>query len=150
MSSNKKEDRSAAKSLRWLANNFPYIDKPEDNTDRITNAIHVYATAGAEEIESLKKRIEELEAEKSKYDYVNAVEEVIDMCLKEGRGTVKRVDSFGDVALWLEAEWVALNDSPYEVIELMICYSDTGRAAYSRYIEETKREKVKENDVFRK
>ena len=38
------------KSLRWLAN-------PEDEADKITNAIHVYTTAGANKIEMLQNII---------------------------------------------------------------------------------------------
>lgn len=45
------------KSLRWLANMFPYIEHPEDETDKITNAIHVYTTAGADKIEMLQNII---------------------------------------------------------------------------------------------
>lgn len=45
------------KSLRWLANMFPYTENPEDETDKITNAIHVYTTAGANKIEMLQNLI---------------------------------------------------------------------------------------------
>lgn len=48
-----KEEIEEVKSLRWLANNFPYNDNPQDNTDRLTNAIHIYCTAGANMIEKL-------------------------------------------------------------------------------------------------
>lgn len=42
------------KSLRWLANMFPYVDHPQDETDKISNAIHLYCTAGADKIEQLQ------------------------------------------------------------------------------------------------
>lgn len=42
-----------AKSLRWLTFNFPFTPNPEDETDRISNAIHVYAQRGAAKIEAL-------------------------------------------------------------------------------------------------
>lgn len=42
-----------AKSLRWLAFNFPFTSAPEDDTDRLSNAIHLYAQRGAEKIEAL-------------------------------------------------------------------------------------------------
>lgn len=42
-----------AKSLRWLANMFPWTENPQDETDRMTNAIHVYATAGADKIDAM-------------------------------------------------------------------------------------------------
>lgn len=44
------------KSLRWLANMFPYTEKPKDETDKISNAIHIYCTAGADKIEELANR----------------------------------------------------------------------------------------------
>ena len=43
--------------LRWLANMFPYIDKPQDETDKMSNAIHIYCTAGADKIVELLKQI---------------------------------------------------------------------------------------------
>lgn len=49
-----------AKSLRWLANMFPLTKVPLDETDKISNAIHVYCTAGAQKIEQLKKENEML------------------------------------------------------------------------------------------
>lgn len=42
-----------AKSLRWLANMFPWAENPQDETDRMTNAIHIYAERGANKIEAL-------------------------------------------------------------------------------------------------
>lgn len=42
-----------AKSLRWLANMFPWTENPQDETDRMTNAIHAYAAAGADKIDAL-------------------------------------------------------------------------------------------------
>lgn len=58
-----KNEISEAKSLRWLATQFEYVDSPEDDIDRIANAIHVYATAGANKIEEQAKLLEE-QAEK--------------------------------------------------------------------------------------
>lgn len=46
------------KSLRWLANMFPYVDEPQDETDKLTNAIHVYCSAGADKIEELQSMLE--------------------------------------------------------------------------------------------
>ena len=51
------------KSLRWLANMFPWTDDIEDETDKISNCIHLYASAGADKIESLAKENEELKKE---------------------------------------------------------------------------------------
>lgn len=49
-----------ARSLRWLANMFPLTKVPLDETDKISNAIHVYCTAGAQKIEQLQKENEML------------------------------------------------------------------------------------------
>lgn len=49
-----------AKSLRWLANMFPLTNVPLDETDKISNAIHIYCTAGAEKIDQLQKENEML------------------------------------------------------------------------------------------
>lgn len=50
-------------SLRWLANMFPFIENPEDDADKISNAIHVYCTAGANKIEELSAKVNNLEKE---------------------------------------------------------------------------------------
>ena len=47
-----------AKSLRWLANQFPEIEKPEDDIDKISNCIHLYCTAGAERLEQMAETID--------------------------------------------------------------------------------------------
>lgn len=57
------EDVKEAKSLRWLALQFPLVENPEDDGDRLCNAIHIYATAGAEKLEAQAKAIEQLNAE---------------------------------------------------------------------------------------
>lgn len=46
------------KSLRWLANMFPYVDEPQDEADKLANAIHVYCSAGADKIEELQSMLE--------------------------------------------------------------------------------------------
>lgn len=50
-----------AKSLRWLSNMFPFTRIPMDETDRKSNAIHVYCEAGATKIEKLQEQVEMLE-----------------------------------------------------------------------------------------
>lgn len=52
-----------AKSLRWLANQFPLIDNPESDVDKMNNAIHAYAIAGADKLEEQAELLEE-QAEK--------------------------------------------------------------------------------------
>lgn len=49
-----------AKSLRWLANQFPYTKEPKNETDKLSNAIHIYATEGAEKIETQETLIDAL------------------------------------------------------------------------------------------
>ena len=44
-----------ASSLRWLANMFPLTKVPLDQTDKMTNAIHIYCTAGAKKLEELQE-----------------------------------------------------------------------------------------------
>lgn len=46
------------KSLRWLANMFPFTKVPKDETDKMTNAINVYCTAGADKIEELQELLD--------------------------------------------------------------------------------------------
>ena len=46
------------KSLRWLANMFPFTENPKDEEGKICNAINVYCTAGADKIEELAEMIE--------------------------------------------------------------------------------------------
>ena len=57
------EDVKEAKSLRWLALQFPFVENPENDGDRLCNAIHLYATAGADKLEAQAKAIEQLIAE---------------------------------------------------------------------------------------
>lgn len=60
MSNKDKKEIPEVKSLRWLANMFPWTDNPKDEIDRMTNAVHLYATNGADKIEALAKELEEL------------------------------------------------------------------------------------------
>lgn len=71
------------------------------------------------------------------YDMAKAVKEVIENCRVFGSGRVQRKDENGNIILWVEAEWVEHSDGIHDVIELYICYSDTGKIAYSKCIEET-------------
>lgn len=71
------------------------------------------------------------------YDFIKAIEETVENCKVFGSSRVQRKDENGNIILWLEAEWVRHPDDKHDVIELYICYSDTGRVAYSRYIDET-------------
>ena len=60
----------AEKSLRWLANQFPKIEEPKDNSDKMVNCIHLYCENGANTIAALLARAEAAEAEleqKEKY-----------------------------------------------------------------------------------
>mgnify|MGYP000978761473 CR=1 FL=1 len=74
------------------------------------------------------------------YSFVNAIKEVIEECKQTGRGKNIKTDSKSNITLWLESEWTEYDES-HDVIELFICYVDTGRIAYSTYIMETLAEK---------
>lgn len=54
---NEKEIKEV-KSLRWLANMFPFIENPKDEEDKMMNAINVYCTAGADKIEELAEMVD--------------------------------------------------------------------------------------------
>lgn len=49
-----------AKSLRWLANQFPKVENPKDNGDRLCNCINLYCANAAELIEQQAAKIERL------------------------------------------------------------------------------------------
>lgn len=70
---NRKREIPEAKSLRWLANQFPFEENPKDDTDKLCNCINIYCTDGANKIEELqelldstKKKIEDLQKELGK------------------------------------------------------------------------------------
>lgn len=55
----KYEECQEEKSLRWLANMFPLTLPAKDETDRMSNAIHVYSEAGAKKIKELQEKLSE-------------------------------------------------------------------------------------------
>lgn len=57
-----------AKSLRWLANMFPYSKSAIESDDKINNAIHIYCMAGANKIEELAKENKELKEQNKEND----------------------------------------------------------------------------------
>lgn len=80
------------KSLRWLANMFPKVEKPKDDTDKISTCIHLYCTAGANLLEDYRKKIEFLTEEYHKMranrDSMVDVREVVK--LQEGYKELER------------------------------------------------------------
>lgn len=56
----------AAKSLRWLAMQFPKVENPQDDADRLQNCINLYCTNAAYLIECQNAEIERLKAENDK------------------------------------------------------------------------------------
>ena len=50
-------DIPEAKSLRWLAMQFPYVENPKDDIDRLSNAIHIYASRGSDCIDRLHSEV---------------------------------------------------------------------------------------------
>lgn len=77
--------KSPMKSLRWLANMFPFTKHPKDEADKICNCINVYATAGADYIEELEKEVKRLKPYEEYYENVRSifVEELIDTIEQE-------------------------------------------------------------------
>lgn len=62
-----------AKSLRWLANQFPKVENPKDNSDRLCNCINLYCTNAAELIERLQAENERLNGCVKTEDEVRAI-----------------------------------------------------------------------------
>lgn len=60
----KSNELPEVKSLRWLANNFPFTDDPSDDVDKMTNTINVYVTAAANKLEELQNIIVQMNNEK--------------------------------------------------------------------------------------
>lgn len=70
-----------AKSLRWLAFNFPHIDNPQDDSDKMCNCINLYCTQAADAIEELSKQIKNWEdALKTVLDYIPCWIPVTERC----------------------------------------------------------------------
>lgn len=46
------------KSLRWLANMWTQVEKPTDDADRMSNAIHLYCTAAADRMEAMSEAVD--------------------------------------------------------------------------------------------
>ena len=55
-----KREIPEAKSLRWLAINFPKIENPKDDIERMQNCIHTYCVNGADLINRQEAEIERL------------------------------------------------------------------------------------------
>lgn len=55
---NKSKEIPEVKSLRWLANEFPFVENPIEDADKLCNVIHLYCTAGANKIEELQRIID--------------------------------------------------------------------------------------------
>jgi hypothetical protein len=56
--------KGLVKSLRWLSYMFPETHPAKDDTDRISNNIHLYCKSAADAIEELSKRINGVTAER--------------------------------------------------------------------------------------
>ena len=51
------------KSLKWLIFNFPEIENPKDEADKISNCIHLYCQNAVEELNRQKAEIERLKSD---------------------------------------------------------------------------------------
>lgn len=77
------EYSNASKALRWLANQFPAIENPKDDADKLSTCINLYCTNGAETIIELLPRIEEAEARTKHVELERdmAIEDVLDAAI---------------------------------------------------------------------
>lgn len=57
---NRGEELPEEKSLRWLANMVPFVENATSEEDKFGNAIHLYATAGADKIRELHNQVKTL------------------------------------------------------------------------------------------
>lgn len=46
------------KSLRWLANMWPLVEKPQDEADRMSTCIHLYCTAAADRMVQMSEAVD--------------------------------------------------------------------------------------------
>ena len=80
-----------AKNLRWLAFQFQFTERPEDDTDKLCNAIHVYAEDGAKKIDAqaqIIKMMEDQDVRKTVYtDVFGLIEDILDVLIEVGNGT---------------------------------------------------------------
>lgn len=81
----------AIKELRWLQFNFPWQDNPENDADKMFNAIHKYAGDAIELLESqqwvsVKDRLPEKEGHYLCWACINNIQYLYQICLwKENR-----------------------------------------------------------------
>ena len=59
----KMNDNEIIKALQWLIFNFPLLEKPKDETDKICNCINLYCTNALDLINRQKAEIERLQKE---------------------------------------------------------------------------------------
>lgn len=60
------------KSLKWLIFNFPEIENPKDDADKISNCIHLYCQNAVDELNRQRAKIENLQHYKSLYEELKA------------------------------------------------------------------------------
>jgi FtsZ-binding cell division protein ZapB len=59
------------KSLKWLIFNFPEIENPKDDADKISNCIHLYCQNAVDELSRQKAKIERLKARNNELNALN-------------------------------------------------------------------------------
>lgn len=52
------------KSLRWLANMFPKVENPQDDSDKLSTCIHIYCTSAADRLEAMAAELAKVRHEK--------------------------------------------------------------------------------------
>lgn len=60
-----------AKSLRWLVNMFPLTTPAKEDSERLCNAIHLYAKAGADKLDDLEGQVKQMA---QTIDYARAIQ----------------------------------------------------------------------------
>lgn len=76
-----KAGASEVKSLRWLANMWPLVEKPEDDADKMSTCIHLYCTAAADRVEQMAEAIENLREKLKAYEDLEMTPEDIEQTM---------------------------------------------------------------------
>ena len=75
------------KSLKWLIFNFPEIENPKDEADKISNCIHLYCQNAVEELNRQKAEIERLQEN----------EQIATAVIAESSAEIERLKSDNDI-----------------------------------------------------
>lgn len=76
-------DNEIIKVLEWLIFNFPKVEKPENDSDRLCNCINLYC----------KNAVDELKRQKAEIVRLNAVSEICGECHKKYAEKIEQAKS---------------------------------------------------------